>query len=267
MPNAPIDTTAAESYEQHLVPGMFRHFAERVVDLANPQPGERVLDLACGTGIGARLAARRIGEPAAVAGLDLDAAMLSVAARLARDMGAAIDWHCANALTMPFADHSFDLCLCLQGLQFLPDRVAGFAEIRRVLEPRGRLCATMWAPLEYNLGHQALVRALENQGADAAPARRPCSFSNADEIRDAARSAGFRSIDLHAEDGVSDFASIDSFLEGITVGAPSTRHAVARLSQDGRSAFAADVIALLQPYLASGRLAYPMRTFILIARP
>ena len=66
---------------------------------------------------------------------------------------------------MPFADAEFDLCLCLQGLQFFPDRGAGFAEMRRVLKPGGRLVAGLWAALEFNKGHQAVVQALERQGA------------------------------------------------------------------------------------------------------
>lgn len=265
--NQPIDTTAAEAYERHMVPGLFLHWAELLVRLAAPQPGEHVLDVACGTGVGARLAARALGSAGKIAGLDVDAGVVEVARKVAEKSGVAIEWHCANALEMPFEDAAFDLCLCLQGLQFFPDRVAGLSEIRRVLKPSGRLVASIWGPLAFNKGHVAVVQALESQNVDASPAKRACSFASPEDIRDTASRAGFTHIDLRTEDGVSQFASMQSFIDGMTVGSPSTRHAVARLSESGRDIFVKDVCAMLEPYLKEGRLAYPMRTHILVARP
>ena len=182
-------------------------------------------------------------------------------------MACPIEWHCASALKMPFKDGEFDLCLCLQGLQFFPDRVAGFAEIRRVLKPSGRLVASLWGPLEFNKGHHAVVQALERQNVDASPAKRACSFADTDAIRDAASRAGFSNVEIRTEDGVSHFASMQSFIDGMTIGSPSTRHAVALLSEGGRDRFISEISAVLEPYLRDGELAYPMRTHIVIARP
>jgi SAM-dependent methyltransferase len=263
MPDQPIDTTAAEAYERHMVPGMFRHWTELLVRIAAPQPGEKVLDVACGTGIGARLAAPHVTPGGEIVGLDVDAGVIAVASKLAES----VRWHCANALEMPFADATFDLCLCLQGLQFLPDRVAGLSELRRVLKPSGRLVASIWAALDFNKGHECVVRALESQGADAAPAKRACSFANAEEIRETASRAGFTHIEVRTEADVSHFASIRSFIEGMTVGSPSTRHAVARLAESGRATFVKDVTAMLEPYVKNAELQYPMRSHILVARP
>lgn len=265
--NAPIDTKAAEAYEKHMVPGMFLRWTERVVSLAAPQPGEHVLDVACGTGIGARVSASRVGSAGKVVGVDIDPGVVEVARKVTQETGTPIEWHCASALKMPFDAATFDLCLCLQGLQFFPDRAAGLAEIRRVLKPSGRLAASVWGALEYNRGHHAVVQALERQNVDATAAKRACSFASADDIRDTATQAGFKSIELRAEDGVSHFASIRSFIDGMTVGSPSTRHAVALLSDHGREKFVKDVTAMLEPYFAHGELAYPMRTLILLARP
>lgn len=265
--NQPIDTTAAEAYERLMVPGMFEHWAELVIGVAAVQPGEDVLDVACGTGIGARFAARVVGPSGRVAGLDVDAGVIEVARKVAGRSATPIAWYCANALEMPFEDAAFDLCLCLQGLQFFPDRVAGLAEIRRVLKPSGRLVASIWGPLAFNKGHEAVVQSLESQNVDASPAKRACSFSAPDDIRDTVARAGFTHIDLRTEDGESRFASIQAFLDGMTIGSPSTRHAVARLSESGRDAFTKDVGAMLELYVRDGRLTYPMRTHILVARP
>jgi ubiquinone/menaquinone biosynthesis C-methylase UbiE len=262
----PIDTTAAEAYEQHMVPGMFLRWAQIFVERAAPRPGEYVLDVACGTGIGARLAAAQVGPTGKVVGLDVDPGVIEVARRISGDSTTPMEWHCASALEMPFENGSFDLVLCLQGLQFFPDRLKGFAEIHRVLKPSGRLVASLWGPLESNKGHHAVVQALERQQADAAPAKRACSFSNPEDIRRTAEQAGFAKIEIKTEDGVSQFASLQSFLDGMTRGSPSTRHAVAKLSADARERFVHDVREALAPCVVGGGvLAYPMRTHVLTA--
>lgn len=266
-PAKSIDTSAAEAYESFMVPGMFLHWTEFLIKLARPKPGEHVLDVACGTGIGARLAAHEVGPTGRVAGLDIDAGVIEVARKVTRGCAIPIEWHCASALAMPFSDGEFDLCLCLQGIQFLPDRLAGFAEIRRVIRSSGRIIASFWAPLEFNKGHEAVVAALERQNVDASGAKRACSFSDPDDICEKARKAGFSKIELRTEDGVSHFSSIKNFLDGMTLGSPSTRHAVALLPEAGRDQFIRDVSAKLEPYLIAGELAYPMRTHILLARP
>ena len=260
-----IDSAAADAYERDMVPGMFRHWTEMLVEIAAPRAGEHVLDVACGTGIGARLAADAAGEAGRVAGLDIDAGVIEYARQLTRDATHAMEWHCASALEMPFESATFDLCLCLQGLQFFPDRVKGLTEIRRVLKPGGRLVASIWGPLEHNKGHEAVVQALERGGVDASAAKRACSFTDPDAIRDAAAKAGFTRTDLRSVDGRARFASVDSFLNGMTKGSPSTRHAVALLADDARGRFFDDVRAALVPYMDSGLLAYPMRTHILVA--
>lgn len=146
-----IDTTVAEAYEQHMVPGMFRHWTELQVGLAAPKAGEHVLDVACGTGIGARLAAAHVGPTGRAVGIDIDPGVIELARQLSRGGETPMEWHCASALEMPLESDVFDLALCLQGLQFFPDRLKGFAEIRRVLKPSGRLVASFWGPLESNL--------------------------------------------------------------------------------------------------------------------
>jgi SAM-dependent methyltransferase len=265
--NQPIDTTTAEAYERHMVPGMFAHWTELVVGLVPPQPTDHVLDIACGTGIGVRVASRFVGSTGKVVGVDIDPGVIEVARRLTQATGIPMEWHCADALQVPFKDATFDLCFCLQGLQFFPDRHAGLAEIRRILKPSGRLAASIWGPLEYNMGHYAVVQALESQGVDASAAKRACSFSNPDDIRDAATRAGFSRMQLHTEDGVSHFTSIKSFIDGMTQGSPSTRHAVALLPEGGRDEFLKHVTMMLGPYVTSGELSYPMRTHVLVAQP
>ena len=71
--------SAPEVYERELVPAVFGVWAPILVELAQPRAGERVIDVACGTGIVARIAAARVGPTGAVVGVDLNPGMLSVA--------------------------------------------------------------------------------------------------------------------------------------------------------------------------------------------
>jgi ubiquinone/menaquinone biosynthesis C-methylase UbiE len=261
-----IDTIAAEAYERHMVPGMFLQWAEFIVNVAQPRTGEHVLDVACATGIAARVASSHVGPNGRTVALDFDAGMIEVARILTSAAQIPIEWHCADALAMPFPDASFDLCLCLQGLQFLPDRVAGFAKIHRVLKPTGRLVAGIWGPREFNKGQHEIVEALERQHVDASSAKRAFSFSDPEDIRATAAHAGFQDIEVRTEDGVSNFPSMQAFFDAMTLGAPFTRRAVALLPEDGRERFYREVSAALARYVVAGRLAYPMRTHIVSAR-
>jgi ubiquinone/menaquinone biosynthesis C-methylase UbiE len=256
--------TVAEAYEKWMVPGMFRRWTERVVDLAAPQPGERVLDVACGTGIGARVAAKAVGPEGRLVGIDIDPGVVEHAAEFTRG-DSRFEWHSGSALELPFGDGKFDLCLCLQGLQFFPDRIKGLAEMRRVLRRGGRLAASLWAEQADNKGHHAVVRALERQNVDASASKRACSFSDPREIRSAAEQAGFSNIELRTESGESQYASIEAFLDGMQYGSPSTRKSIALLSDAARAWFRQEVAAELQQYMRGGMLAYPMRTHIVIA--
>src|SRR3712207_3990859 len=142
-----LEGSAAELYERHLVPAITSLWAADLVERAAPQPGERVLDVACGTGIVARRAAERMGS-GRVVGLDINPGMLAVARALPPGSGPAIEWHEGSVLDMPFPEGSFDVCLCQLGLQFFPDRAAALREMRRVLRTGGRLTLSVFSALE-----------------------------------------------------------------------------------------------------------------------
>jgi ubiquinone/menaquinone biosynthesis C-methylase UbiE len=134
-PYAKYAASAAENYERHFVPAIGEPVARRLLDAARPAPGERVLDVACGTGIAARLAVDGRRPAGHVTGLDANPGMLEVARR---SRPAGIEWHEAPAEDMPLPDASFDLVLCSMGVQFFSDKVRALREMRRVLAPGGR---------------------------------------------------------------------------------------------------------------------------------
>ncbi|MDH3601150.1 MAG: class I SAM-dependent methyltransferase [Candidatus Tectomicrobia bacterium] len=262
-----IDTTAAEAYEHYLVPSLFGLWAPDVVELANLRAGDHVLDVACGTGTATRLAAAYVTTAGRVVGLDLDPGMLEVARALPASVGAAVEWRRGNALELPFDDNTFDAVLCLQGLQFFPDRVAGLAEMRRVLKSTGRLAVSVWSSLEYCKGHDALARALERQQVDAGAVRRPFSLGDAEELRAIVFEVGFRDVELRTVTKLARFASPKHFVDSIAAGAPSSRHALTQVPEQAQSMLVEDVSATLQPYLDEDGVAIPVESHLLRAQP
>ena len=116
-----------------------------LLDLALPLPGERVLDIACGTGLVAFHAARAVGRLGCVLGIDLSGQMVDAARRRAKDLElpncsfARMD---AESLVLP--DAGFDVALCALGLMYMPDPEQALHEMRRVLRPGGRLSLAVW---------------------------------------------------------------------------------------------------------------------------
>ena len=137
--------TAPENYQRYFVPVIGGPFAGDLVTEAALNPGERVLDVACGTGVVARLAAERVGRTGTVAALDLNLGMLSVA-RTIPSPGAEIRWYETTAESIPLPDNGFDVVLCQLGLQFVVDKIAAIREMRRVLVPGGRVLVSAPPP-------------------------------------------------------------------------------------------------------------------------
>ena len=126
---------AAESYERYFVPAIGVPSAEPVIGAAALEEGARVLDVGCGTGVAARLAAEQVAPTGVVAGVDPNPGMLAVARRTAPG----IAWHIGAAEDLPLPDESFDAALCSLSFQFFADKVKALQEVRRVLAPGGRV--------------------------------------------------------------------------------------------------------------------------------
>jgi SAM-dependent methyltransferase len=192
-----LEGDAAERYERWTVPFLLGPWVPGLLDLAALRVGERVLDVATGTGVVARLAARRVAPGGTVTGLDLNAGMLEVARRLPLPPGLTIDWREGSAVDLPFKDGAFDVVLCQQGVQFFPDRPKALGEMRRVLTSAGRIAVSVWTgPSPY---FSALRKGLERYiGAEAAISGAVArSLGNADELCGLFRGADFRDVVVH----------------------------------------------------------------------
>jgi ubiquinone/menaquinone biosynthesis C-methylase UbiE len=178
-----------EIYEQALCGPLFQPWAGPLLDDARLAPGDRVLDLACGTGIVARTARERLGGTGKVVGVDVSPAMLEVARRVAPD----IEWREGDAGALPLQEHEqFDVVTCQQGFQFFPDRAAALDQIRRALAPGGRLAISTWRPDEEFPVLRDLRRIVERHLGAIVDRRH--SLGDAALLESPLREAGFRAV-------------------------------------------------------------------------
>jgi len=130
-----------EMYERWLVNPLFRPWVEMIFNEVNLSDANRVLDVACGTGIVARLARERLGTGGHIVGVDSSADMLTVARALAPE----IDWRQGDAADLPLQNgERFDVVVCQQGLQFVPNKAAAMAQMRGALAKDGKLAVATW---------------------------------------------------------------------------------------------------------------------------
>ncbi len=194
-------------YEDHVVGALFRPWAHALLDRAELAASMRILDVACGTGIVARLARERLQGSAQVVGVDVSAPMLGVAREVAPD----IEWREGDAAALPVPpDERFDRVLCQQGIQFFADRPAAAAEFRRVLAPGGRLLAAVWRSAREMPVYEALQRVAERHVGPIDDQR----YALGDEaaLEALLANAGFHDVDVEAISLVSRFPDGEGFV-------------------------------------------------------
>jgi ubiquinone/menaquinone biosynthesis C-methylase UbiE len=206
-----VIATAAEIYDQFFVPALFQAWPSRVADVAALAPGQRVLDVACGTGILACEVAERVGPEGEVIGLDINDGMLTVARR----KSSAIEWRQGDAENLPFADNTFDAVVSQFGLMFFADRQQALCEMVRVLRPRGRLAVAVWDAVEHVEGYPPLADLLERlYGAEVGAAvRSPFVLGDPKLLTDLfADIDGIANVNLHHQTDTMRFPSLHAWL-------------------------------------------------------
>jgi len=205
-------------YEELNVPAFFSTFADLLLDRAQLVEGERVLDVATGTGIVLRRARERCPRLGAAVGLDLTPGMLEVARERS---GADIEYVEGDATSMAFPDASFDVVACHQGLQFFPERAGALAEFSRVLSDRGRVVIACWCELTSCPGYQAIVDALEVHLPElAGTATNPYSLWDETELRGLLEEAGFEQVEVERVTADARYRSAEELARAYMQGTP-----------------------------------------------
>jgi len=263
-----FDENPSELYERLLVPAKFLPWAKYLAELANPQPGDKVLDVACGTGTVTRLIPSYVGASGAVTGLDFDAGRLDVAASLPIGLGCAIDWKEGDAGALPFDDTAFDLVFCQQGLQFFPDKPKALREMHRVLVSGGKLILGVWRSVEHQPGGRAMADALERHVSPEAGAirREPFSFGSAGVIESLVINAGFHDVVVNPTVKNVHFPSAEAFTKRYISARVPLNTMIAAVNNEARDAVVSDVNAALEHFESENGLELPTAVNIVTGR-
>lgn len=246
-----------------MIPAILARWTPEFVEAAAVRAGERVLDLACGTGIVTRQLANRVIQTRRVVGIDVNASMLATGRAAAP--GVPADWVQGNAMTMPLRDAAFDLVMCQQGLQFIPDKLAAFREIRRVLVPGGRLVLSVWRSIENAPGFRVLEEALIRRIGAVQATLPPFTLGDGQAIRSLLMSAGFREARIRAEVKLSRWKSAEHFVRSLLGGAPAMLEALARQGPDVLDTIVLEVAEATRSYLDDDGWATPQTANIITA--
>jgi ubiquinone/menaquinone biosynthesis C-methylase UbiE len=266
-----LEGSAAELYQRYLVPGITSKWAADLVDRAQLRAGEEVLDVACGTGVVARLAAKQVAS-GHVTGLDLNAGMLAVARVVSSD-GVSVNWMEGSALDLPFPSGRFDAVLCQLGLQFFPDQPKALREMRRVVREPGRIALSVYSPIERTPGANAFVRALDKVlGSQASRIKRSeHSFANPAQLEKLLADAGFGTIDVQAVVQTIVFPSVLDYVRFQLLATPMTILLNDRTEPERQkviSSVASEAAALSTPsMLDGGKFTFPQEAYVAVARP
>jgi SAM-dependent methyltransferase len=257
--------SAAQSYQRHFVPTIATAASGDLMVEADLRAGDRVLDVACGTGLIARLAAERVGAGGAVSGVDIAPDMIEVARSVPAPAAPAIEWHVGDAGSLPFPDESYDVVLCQLGLMFMEDRAAAVREMHRVVATGGRVVVSTpgTIPDAFAIMEQAIVERINPDLGGFV--RAVFSMNDPDAVGSLLSGAGLRDVSSREAGVVLRLPAPAEFLWqyiGLTPMAPI----VAAAPEPDRVAMEQQVVERWQPYVVDGTLTLDLRMVVASGR-
>lgn len=232
----------AHAYEDLFVPALFAQWVPTLLQTAGVAPGQRVLDLACGTGVVARQAAELVGPAGQVSGVDLNPAMVEVA----RETASTIDWRVRDVGDLPYDDGSFDAALCQSALFFFPDPARALREMARVLSPGGMVAIQTYAGLDEQPAYGRFVETVARHLGDNARALLGTYWSKGDlmELRSLLEAAELEPLRIQSLLGHVRFPSLDAFVHAEIQATPLA----ARIDDSTYLAITGETRAVLSDY-------------------
>jgi len=257
-----ITAEQAERYESQFVPAIFGGWAPLLADVAGIRTGQRVLDVACGTGVFAREAARRLAGTGSVTGLDLNPAMLAVAARITP----AVHWLQGDAEDLPFDDGEFGVVACQAALMFFGDPDRALREMRRVTAVSGAVAVQVFDTLAAQPAYSRLVEVVTRQAGPEAASLLGAYWVHGDLDLLVARlsAAGLRVTRSISRVGTARFASVDDVVRVEITASPLA----SRISDEAYARILVDARAALAPFTEAGGAArLPLAGHLVAAVP
>lgn len=254
--------TFPEMYEMHLVGPMFTPWVGLMLDKLDLKGSESLLDVACGTGIVARIAKRRTSGK--IVGIDINQEMIDVARRI--EPG--IDWRNGDARSLPLLQGElFDLACCQQGLQFMPDKQSALTQMKNALAPGGRFGAAMWrSDEEVPLFFELRAVAERHLGPIQDPRH---SVSAKDPVVELFVNSGFEGVECEVHSLNVTFPSAGPLLKMNTMALIGMSASGREMGDEKRVEVAAKIEAESQPvaerFMVGGELVFETRSIIVIA--
>jgi SAM-dependent methyltransferase len=252
----------AEVYDAHFVPALFARWGPLVAAEAELRAGDRVLDVACGTGALTVAVADIVGPTGSVIGLDANPEMLAVARRKPSQ----IEWLEGVAEALPLPDNNFDAVVSQFGLMFFQDMPQALREMMRVLEEGGRLAVAVCDRVENSPGYNAFAQLLDRLfGRTVGDAfRAPFILGDAGRLVDISREAGIEGARVVRRNEKVRFGSIDALVSTEracvwTLGGVLTEEQFALLLDTSKT--------VLRPFVVDrGTIEFDMPSLIITAR-
>uniref|UniRef100_Q01W19 Demethylmenaquinone methyltransferase n=1 Tax=Solibacter usitatus (strain Ellin6076) TaxID=234267 RepID=Q01W19_SOLUE len=236
---------AAEEYEEY-----WRRQIEpaqmRLLELAALRPGERVLDIACGTGLITFPAAIAVGMEGLVVGTDISAGMIDRGREEAAKRGLAnVTFQRVDAEALDFPENSFDAAFCSLGLMYVPEPLKALRQMRNALKPGGRMAASVWGQRE-RCGWAGIFPVV-----DARVKSEVCpmffQLGTADNLRAALEMTGFCDIEVERLATMLDYASEEEAIGAAFAGGPVAL-AYAHFDAEIREEAHAEYLGTIEPY-------------------
>lgn len=188
-----------ESYDTYLGPLLFEFSAADLAQRVNSAVNRpvKVLEVACGTGISTRHLAKTLPSGTEIMATDLNDAMLDHASSVNGNLPG-VTFSQADALDLPFDDHSFDAVVCPFGIMFFPDKATGMKEMTRVLKPGGVLALNVWDAFNKNRAVGVVDRVIKQFFENDPPRFLEIPFGTIgeDNGRDLFNVAGYENVDV-----------------------------------------------------------------------
>ncbi len=256
-----IGSEQAEIYEKQFVPALFAQWVDPILDAADIRPGQHVLDVACGTGIVARHAADRMGAAGQVTGLDLNPAMLAVAARISPG----ITWRQGDVGALPFEKDSFDVVTCQAAAMFFPDVPGALQEMGRVTRPGGVVAVQVFDLREQQPAYGPWIAMVARHAGPEALRMLGTYWVHGDRdvMREWCAGAGLRVTAIHDHERPAYFPSVEAMVLTEVNSTPLRD----RLAPAELDAIVADSYEVFAPFRTTDaqQLTIPLTGYVLIA--
>ena len=254
-------------YDACLGPLLFEFSAADIAErVARVIDRGRILEIACGTGISTEFLRQGLSRDVEIVATDLNPGMLEYAQEH-RGTLPGVTYELADALALPFDDHSFDVVVCQFGIMFFPDIAKGLSEMSRVLRGGGFIACNVWDSFEGNrvagIGHETIARYFDSDPPTFLEV--PFGSCPADSTLDLFRDEGFEEMEMHTVDAVIECPSATEVARGFIEGNPG----ILEIRERANAAPEEIIEALaeeLERAFGPAPLAIPLREFVFTGR-